>query len=215
MGLQSSPVLLLRLRQLNRFLKRQGLHSAARTFVRLPPLAGEGVSSVLRRRASAEAGEERALGSRRDLPAPLLAAYRSMASKQARASVDWEAIKLATLEKLQELLRLSPDLERSLRMREPQCTSTPSEIIPLELRSSQRHQRKRVGSKPARELALSFQQKRLSTSQETGHSDDSGRKRLRSQDDYCNGFSQKPFDPTKCFKRPRMAGDIGECKSSS
>lgn len=36
MGLQSPPVLMLHLRQLDRFLKRHGLHSAARTYVRPP-----------------------------------------------------------------------------------------------------------------------------------------------------------------------------------
>ncbi|CAO2204573.1 unnamed protein product [Urochloa humidicola] len=237
MGLQSSPVLLLRLRRLNRFLNRQGLHSAARTLEReslvyfdaahlqrlvrggrweaagsylrrfSPLWEGEGGTSqhytaslhTLQHHAMlhylACRGEEggRAAGSlfcnssgdafRKKFPeiAHRHDLYRSMASKQARASVNWEAIKLATLENLQQLLRLSPDLERSLRMREPQCTSTPSEIIPLDLRSSQsqRHQRKRVGSKPARELALSFQQKRLSTSQVTGHSGDSAWRNFR------------------------------------
>jgi hypothetical protein len=123
-----------------------------------------------------------------------------------RESVNWEAIKLTTLEKLQEWLHLRPDLECSLRMRQPQCTSMPAEIIPLgywssfnfwaltmfntlvilgrslvccwtdqsccivhyddylphcfSLRGSKRHRRKRVDSKPARELALFFQQKR-------------------------------------------------------
>ncbi|KAF8663062.1 hypothetical protein HU200_055656 [Digitaria exilis] len=57
--------------------------------------------------------------------------YRSMASKQARESIDWDAIKLTTSEKLQELINLHPDLKCSSRMRKPQCTSTPSEIIPL------------------------------------------------------------------------------------
>ncbi|CAL4958312.1 unnamed protein product [Urochloa decumbens] len=271
MGFQSSPVLLLHLRRLNRFLKRQGLHSAARTLEReslvyfdaahLQRLVRSGrweaAGTYLRRFSPLWEGEDgtsqhytsflhtvqhhamlhylacRGEEGGRDASSlfcnsndaafrskfPEIAQrhdlYRSMASKQARASVDWEAIKLTTLEKLQELLRLSPDLERSLRMREPQCTSTPSEIIPLDLPGSQKHQRKRVGSKPARELALSFQQKRLSTSQETGHSGGSGRKRLRAQDDYCNGIARKPFDPTKCFKRPRMAGDVGEPREIS
>ncbi|TVU44118.1 hypothetical protein EJB05_03551 [Eragrostis curvula] len=43
--------------------------------------------------------------------------YRTMASPQARASLDWDHIKLTTLEKLHELLHLHPDMECSLRMR--------------------------------------------------------------------------------------------------
>ncbi|CAL4977956.1 unnamed protein product [Urochloa decumbens] len=236
MGLQSSPVLLLHLRRLDRFLKRQGLHSAARTWrgslyslvyfdaAHLQRLVRSGrweaAGTYLRRFSPLWEGEDgtnqqytsflhtvqhhamlhylacRSEEGGRDASSlfcnsndaafrskfPEIAQrhdlYRSTASKQTRASVNWEAIKLATLENL--------------------------------LRGSQRHQRKRVGSKPARELALSFQQRRLSTSQVTGHSGESGRKRLRSQDDYCNGIAQKPFDPTKCLKKPRMAGDVGE-----
>ena len=48
-----------------------------------------------------------------------------------RASVNWEDIKLRTLEELQELLHLHPDVKCSLRMRELQCTPTASEITPL------------------------------------------------------------------------------------
>ncbi|CAO2185731.1 unnamed protein product [Urochloa humidicola] len=270
MGLQSSLALLLHLRRLDRFLKRQGLHSAARTcgvfrlereslvyfdaahlqrlvrggrweaagtyLRRFSPLwDGEGgasqhYTSLLHtvqhhamlhflacrgedggRDASSLFCNSKDAAFREKFPetAQRHDLYRSMASKQARASVDWEAIKLTTLEKLQELLRLSPDLEHSLRMREPQCTSTPSEIIPLDLQGSRRLPRKRVDSKPARELALLFQKKRLLSSQQTGHPCDSGRKRLRSQDDYCAGIAQQPSDPTECFKRPRIAGDVG------
>jgi len=43
-----------------------------------------------------------------------------------RASVNWEDIKLRTLEKLQELLHLHPDVTCPL-----QCTPTASEITPL------------------------------------------------------------------------------------
>ena len=43
-----------------------------------------------------------------------------------RAFVNWEDIKLRTLEKLQELLRLHPDVTCPL-----QCTPTASEITPL------------------------------------------------------------------------------------
>ncbi|CAO2193736.1 unnamed protein product [Urochloa humidicola] len=243
MGLQSSLALLLHLRRLDRFLKRQGLHSAARTLEReslvyfdaahLQRLVRggrwEAAGTYLRRFSPLWEGEDgtsqhytsllhtvqnhamlhflacRGEDGGRDASSlfcnskdaafrekfPETAQrhdlYRSMSSKQARASVNWEAIKLTTLEKLQELLRLHPDLERSLRMREPRCTSTPSEIIPLDLQGSHRCQRKRVDRKPARELALLFQKKRLSSSQQTGHPCDS-----------------------ECFKRPRIAGDAGE-----
>ncbi|KAL6637398.1 hypothetical protein ACP70R_024970 [Stipagrostis hirtigluma subsp. patula] len=79
--------------------------------------------------------------------------FRSMTSAEARASVNWEEIKRTILEQLQELLRLCPDLDRSLRMRPPQHMPTPTTIIPLGLRVSRRHQRKRIDRKPARELA--------------------------------------------------------------
>jgi hypothetical protein len=36
------------------------------------------------------------------------------------------------------------------------------------------------------------------------------RKRSRSQDANCTGIAQQSFDPTECFKRPRMAGDVSE-----
>ncbi|XP_024318565.1 uncharacterized protein LOC104584790 [Brachypodium distachyon] len=38
--------------------------------------------------------------------------YCSMTSQQARESVNWEEIKLGTIDKMEELLRLGPDLER-------------------------------------------------------------------------------------------------------
>ncbi|RLN39922.1 hypothetical protein C2845_PM01G04180 [Panicum miliaceum] len=61
----------------------------------------------------------------------------SMTSAEARASVDWDNIKLKTLEKIEELLRVRPDLKCNLRMRLPQRVPTLSEIIPLRLPSSQ------------------------------------------------------------------------------
>ncbi|PUZ42643.1 hypothetical protein GQ55_9G598900 [Panicum hallii var. hallii] len=160
----------------------------------------------------------------------------SMTSAQARASVDWENIKLKTLEKIEELLRLHPDLKCSLRMRSPQRVPTLSEIIPLGLRGPKRHQRNRVGRKPARELAhfLLHIQKRLPSSQDTDQSGDSGVssdtllestlaneakasdislsaantgiKRARSQDDCYTEISN--HGPKACYKRPRRFGDV-------
>ncbi|CAN6313917.1 unnamed protein product [Urochloa humidicola] len=160
----------------------------------------------------------------------------SMTSAQARASVDWENMKLKTLEKIQELLRLRPDLKCSLRMRPPQRMPTLSEIIPLGLQGPQRHQRKKVDRKPASELArlLLHIQKGLPSSQDAHQSSDSGVssatllernfaneakasdislsatstgiKRARSQDDCYIRTSQ--YDPTECSKRLQRSGDV-------
>lgn len=230
MNSQSSPVVLLHLRRLDRFFKRQGLHSIAHTLEResmvyfdaahlqklvkdgqweaagtylkgfSPLWEGEGTTQHytsflhnVQHRAMlaflACRGEEggRAASSlfwsnddafRKKFPkiAERTDLYRSMASAQARASVNWEDIKLRTLEELQELLHLHPDVKCSLRMRELQCTPTASEITPLGSRVSWRHQRKRVERKPASELArfLLQKKKRLPSSQQTNQPGDSG-----------------------------------------
>ncbi|XP_021310696.1 uncharacterized protein LOC110433267 [Sorghum bicolor] len=234
-GGMSSPVVLLHLRRLDRFLKHQGLHSTAHTLEResmvyldaahLQKLvkggqweaAGtyvEGFSPLWEGEGTAQKytsfmhnmehhamlaylacrGEEggRAASSlychnddafRKKFPevAELHDLYRSMASAQARASVNWEDIKLKTLEELQELLHLHPDVKCSLRMRELQCTPTASEITPLGLRGSWRRRRKRVERKPACELArfLLQKKKRLPSSQQTNQPGDSGTKHSR------------------------------------
>ncbi|RLN09252.1 hypothetical protein C2845_PM11G27830 [Panicum miliaceum] len=287
MGPQSSAVVLLHLRRLDRFLKSQGLHSTANTLERdslayfdaahlqklvkggqwddawryvrpfsplWDPPEGEGTrqqytdflhclehNSMLDYLACrGEEGGRAArslfwssnnddfrnkfpeIAQRHDL-------YRSMASARARASVDWEAIKLTTFEKLQELLHLLPDC---FRTRETQRTPRPLEITPLALRGSRRHQRKRVDRKPAHELALFLVKKRLPSGPETRHSNDvgvssatphegksafylsssaanKGKKRLRSQDDYCNANDQLLY-ATECTKKPRTTGDVEE-----
>lgn len=187
---QSSAVVLLHLRRLDRFLKRQGLHSTAYTLERnslayfdtahlqklvkdgewddawryvrpfsplWEPPEGEGTSQQytdflhsLEHNSMLEyvacRGEEggRAARSlfwsnddafRKKFPemAQRHDLYRSMTSERARASVDWEAIKLTTLEKLQELLHLLPNC---FRRREAQRTPRPLEIAPLAYCSS-------------------------------------------------------------------------------
>ncbi|KAL6630670.1 hypothetical protein ACP70R_028521 [Stipagrostis hirtigluma subsp. patula] len=210
----SSAVLLLHLRRLDRFLKRQGLHRAARTLEReslahfdaahLQKLVREGRWSAASRYLDrfSPLWEPEGKGTNQQYTAlmhslgehSLLAflarrgeegdpffprhshvsfpsgdafrtkfpevfqrheLYRSMSSAEARASVNWDNIKLTTLEKIQELLHLRPDLECRLRMRSPQHMPTPSEIIPLSLgsRVSPRHPRKRIDRKSAREVA--------------------------------------------------------------
>ncbi|KAK3159771.1 hypothetical protein QOZ80_1BG0050890 [Eleusine coracana subsp. coracana] len=101
--------------------------------------------------------------------------YRTMASPQARASLNWDHIKLTTLEKLHELLHLHPDIQCSLRMRLPQHTPTLSDIAPLGLRGPRRyHQRKRIDCKPAHELAYFLLQKSLPSVEIKNHFGDSG-----------------------------------------
>ncbi|TVU00412.1 hypothetical protein EJB05_54180 [Eragrostis curvula] len=251
----SSAVLLLHLRRLDRFLKRQGLHRAAhalereslvhfdaahlqklvkegrwsaawRYLGRFSPLwepEGEGTNqqyTALMHSLSEHSllaflacrGEEGGHAARTYFSCPSHVAYpsdeafrakfhhviqrhelyRSMTSAQARESVDWDSIKLTTLDKIQELLRLRPDLESSLRMRSPQHIPTPSEIIPLGthilqsivshdnfpycacLRGPRRHRRKGTDRKPSRQVAHFLLQKRLSSGQGTDNSRDSG-----------------------------------------
>jgi len=95
------------------------LHAAARKVVVLPDLFFWSNDDAFRKKFPE-------MAQRHDL-------YRSMTSERARASVDWEAIKLTTLEKLQELLHLLPNC---FRRREAQRTPRPLEIAPLAYCSS-------------------------------------------------------------------------------
>ncbi|XP_039799689.1 uncharacterized protein LOC120664497 [Panicum virgatum] len=105
-----------------------------------------------------------------------------MASAQARASVNWEDIKLRTLEKLQELLHFHPDVTCSLRMRELQCTPTASEITPLGLPSSQ----------------------------QTNQPGDSGMKHSRPCDAHFPESFEQAFDSQKGAKRLRTTGEFAD-----
>ncbi|XP_037437754.1 uncharacterized protein LOC119305294 isoform X1 [Triticum dicoccoides] len=91
--------------------------------------------------------------------------YCSMTSQQARASVNWEDIKLETLTRVQELVDLRPNLDCLLKNRLPRHKPTPQDVIPLgiltSLRGSQRYRRKRVNHKPACDLAYFVLHKRL------------------------------------------------------
>ncbi|KAK3139160.1 hypothetical protein QOZ80_5AG0378760 [Eleusine coracana subsp. coracana] len=130
--------------------------------------------------------------------------YRSMASAEARASVDWDNIKLTTLDKIQELLRLRPDLDCSLWMRSLQHAPTPSQIIPLGLWRSRRHPRKRTEQKPARQVAHFILQKRLSSIQGTNHSGDSDTTVAAGISGGDGRFGSEAEDEASKSKKPKM-----------
>uniref|UniRef100_A0ACD5XYW5 Uncharacterized protein n=1 Tax=Avena sativa TaxID=4498 RepID=A0ACD5XYW5_AVESA len=69
------------------------------------------------------------------------AMYCSMASQQARESVDWNDIKFRTLERVKELICLRPNLEHLPSNRLPRhMPIMPQDIIPLGFRGCRRHQ---------------------------------------------------------------------------
>uniref|UniRef100_A0A8R7UFB8 Uncharacterized protein n=1 Tax=Triticum urartu TaxID=4572 RepID=A0A8R7UFB8_TRIUA len=90
--------------------------------------------------------------------------YCSMTSQQARASMNWEDIKLETLTRVQELVRLRPNLDRLLKNRLPRHKPMLQDVIPLGVWGSRRYRRKRVDHKPARDLAYFVLHKRLPSS---------------------------------------------------
>nr|XP_051190242.1 uncharacterized protein LOC127303563 [Lolium perenne] len=97
------------------------------------------------------------------------AMYCSMTSQQARESVDWNDIKLRTLEKAKELLQLRPNLERLPSNRLPRHMPMPQDIVPLGFRGCRRHPRKRVGHKAARDIAYFLVHKRMPPRQKIKH----------------------------------------------